>query len=57
MPKVSSKAQQRKFGALLGRGEITREQFDKHAQSGKAYKELPERKSPKSVAKKLKKAR
>ena len=57
MPKNASKAQQRKMGSLMGQGDITKQEFDKRAVSGKAFQSLPNRLSPKKVARKLKKAR
>jgi len=47
MPKATSKAQQRKFWAMAGRGKITEAQARAHSKEGKAYKRLPERKRSK----------
>src|SRR6266446_6353157 len=38
-----SKAQQRKFGAMMGRGEISKQEFDKWAHATPNIKKLPER--------------
>ena len=49
-----SKAQVRKFGAMVQRGEISREKFDEWAHATKNIKGLPERLKRKNKKKKKK---
>jgi hypothetical protein len=43
VPKVKSKAQQRKLFALERRGQLKKGTAKRHAKSGKAFKKLPNR--------------
>ena len=47
-----SKAQQRKFGAMLSSGEISKAEFDEWAHATKNIKRLPERVKKKKKRKK-----
>ena len=49
-----SKAQMRKFGAMLSRGEISKKKFDEWAHATKNIKKLPERVKKKKSKKKCK---
>lgn len=50
MPKVTSKAQQKKLALLMKQKKITKEEFDRRAVSGAAYDALPENGKKKKVS-------